>query len=61
MLSEGIFDEHFQPASFAEYFQLGSWRNIRPIKNGLYGQPVQFFHDGYNIYEHLIFCKITDR
>ena len=25
----------YEPTSFAEYFQLGSRRNIRPIKNGL--------------------------
>ena len=37
-----VFPEHVERSfldpeySFAEYFQLGSRRNIRPIKNGLY-------------------------
>ena len=37
-----MFPEHVERSfldpeySFAEYFQLGSRRNIRPIKNGLY-------------------------
>ena len=31
--------------SFAEYFQLGSRRNIRPVKNGLKGKIMYYVTD----------------
>ena len=41
MFPEHVERSFFDPEySFDEYFQLGSRRNIRPIKNGLYALPL---------------------